>query len=116
MRRTSPPLMTKAKASPGFSPSASRASLGNTTCALAPSRALRTVAAISYLLRHTVGMYDAEASRSMRNSSARRFHRSHPDGPAALSSGSRWGRVCVLSFLVLGFVLLWGVREERAKV
>jgi hypothetical protein len=23
---------------------------------------------------------------------------------------------CVLVFLVLGFILLWGVREERAKV
>jgi len=23
---------------------------------------------------------------------------------------------CVLIFLVLGFILLWGVREERAKV
>ena len=33
------------------------------------------------------------------------------------STGSnRLGVACVLFFLVLGFVLLWGVRKERAQV
>jgi UMF1 family MFS transporter len=31
------------------------------------------------------------------------------------TSSNRLGVACVLVFLVLGFVLLWGVREERAK-
>src|SRR5260370_625281 len=35
--------------------------------------------------------------------------------PPATES-NRLGVACVLLFLVLGFVLLWGVREERAKV
>jgi UMF1 family MFS transporter len=43
-------------------------------------------------------------------------------GPLAIgivttaTQSNRLGVACVLIFLVLGFVLLWGVREERAKV
>jgi UMF1 family MFS transporter len=43
-------------------------------------------------------------------------------GPLAIgivttaTQSNRLGVACVLVFLVLGFILLWGVREERAKV
>ena len=33
----------------------------------------------------------------------------------AASGSTRIGMACVLAFLVLGFILLWSVREERAK-
>ena len=33
----------------------------------------------------------------------------------AASGSTRIGMACVLAFLVLGFLLLWSVREERAK-
>ena len=33
----------------------------------------------------------------------------------AASGSTRIGMACVLAFLVLGFILLWNVREERAK-
>jgi UMF1 family MFS transporter len=33
----------------------------------------------------------------------------------AASGSTRIGMACVLAFLVIGFLLLWSVREERAK-
>ena len=34
----------------------------------------------------------------------------------AATGSTRLGMACVAIFLVLGFVMLWGVREERATV
>ena len=33
----------------------------------------------------------------------------------AASGSTRIGMACVLAFLMIGFLLLWSVREERAK-